>query len=280
MENTNTLKTVTERGWRRGFANLFHQASDSFWRTKTWLVQTVVWLLFLNGMLALNIWQEPAFIKLTSFDNFTTLRALEKDPLGMVVFMFFIFSAMGLPIAAIIAGQDAIIGERQSGTAAWLLSKPVSRPAFILSRLFAGSLGILVTGVVIQGVIAYLQISLVIGTPYPFIGFFGAMGLMFLTCLFYLTLTYMLGSIFSSRGFVLGIGLAAALIGPAVLRGLPILKDITPWTIFMDAAGEIPPGISLAIGQMPASITPIIFTALWCLVFTAVAILRFRREEF
>jgi len=280
MENTNSLKTVTEQGWRNGFANLFHQASDSYWHTKTWLVQTVVWLLFLNGMLAMNIWTEPVSIKFTSFNNFTTFITLEKDPLGMVVFMFFVFSTMGLPIAAIIAGQDAIIGERQSGTAAWLFSKPVSRPAFILSRLFASSLGILVTGVVIQGVIAYLQIALAIGAPYPFFGFLGAMGIVFLNCMFYLTLTYMLGSLFTSRGFVLGIGLALALIGPSMLRGFPIIKDITPWAIFMDAAGEIPPGSAIALGLWPASITPIICTVLWCLVFTAVAILRFRREEF
>src|SRR5512146_2754809 len=98
MENTNSLKTVTERGWRNGFANLFHQARDNYWHTKTWLVQTLIWLLFLNGMLAMNIWTEPASIKFTSFDNLTSFMALEKDPLGMVVMIFFLFSALGLPI--------------------------------------------------------------------------------------------------------------------------------------------------------------------------------------
>jgi len=63
---------------------------------------------------------------------------------------------MALPIVAIIIAQDAIIGERQSGTAAWVLSKPVSRPAFILSKLVAGAIGLLVTGIVIQGVVAYI----------------------------------------------------------------------------------------------------------------------------
>jgi ABC-2 type transport system permease protein len=186
---------------------------------------------------------------------------------------------MGFPIAAIIAGQDAIIGERQSGTAAWVLSKPVSRPAFILSKMAASTIGILVTGVVFQGVIAYIQLSLRIGSPWPVAGFWGAMGMAFLNYMFYLLLSYMLGSIFTYRGYVLGISLALALIGPTMLRSLPFFKDFTPWAFFMPISDEVPTGIALAFGQPLASATPIICTALMCLVFIVVAILHFEREE-
>jgi hypothetical protein len=53
METSNELRMVNKRGWRMGFANLFHAANASWWHTKKWLVQIVIWTLFLNGMLAI-----------------------------------------------------------------------------------------------------------------------------------------------------------------------------------------------------------------------------------
>ena len=64
------------------------------------------------------------------------------------------------PFAAIIMGQDAILGERLSGTAAWVLSKPLRRPAFILAKLIAYGLGLLATWVVLPGAIAYFEFGL------------------------------------------------------------------------------------------------------------------------
>jgi ABC-2 type transport system permease protein len=283
MESTNTLRTLNERGWRMGFANLFHETNASWWRTKKWLIQTVIWLFFLNGMFAMFLWKAPAETvseTVAAFDSFKSMEAVQQNPVASAFVVFLVFSALMLPVAAIIAGQDAIISERQSGTAAWVLSKPVSRPAFILAKVAAGVIGILITGVVIQGVVAYIQLSLRIGSPWPIAGFLGVMGMIFLNLLFYLTLTYMLGSICTSRGPVLGISLSMALIGPVLFRSLPIIKEFTPWTLFMPVTEEVPPGLALALGQPLASVAPIIGTILMCLVFIAVALLRFQREEF
>ena len=283
MENTNSLKMVNVRGWRMGFANLFQVASGSFWRTKKWLIQTGIWFLCLNGMLASLLWKIPAdklSLAASSFGNVRTMDAIQGNQIAFAVMMFMTVCSLALPIAAIVAGQEAIIGERQSGTAAWLLSKPVSRPAFILSKLAASAIGMLVTAVVIQGTAAYSMLSLRIGAPWPITGFLGAMVMTFLNLFFYLTLTYMLGSLFTSRGPVLGISLTMALVGPSVLRSLPVLRDITPWAFFLNVTDEVPLGLAIALGQSPASIICIIGTTLMCVIFTAVAILRFRREEF
>ena len=59
-------------------------------------------------------------------------------------------------IAVIIIMKDTLVGEKQSGTAAWVLSKPVSRPAFILSKLAANSIGVLATIVILPGVVAFI----------------------------------------------------------------------------------------------------------------------------
>lgn len=281
MENTNSLKTVNVRGWRMGFANLFKVASGSFWHTRSWIVQSLLWLLLLNGTVASVLWTTTEILDRSAYpDNLTSMQIIGEDPVGNALIIFFVFASMGLPVSAIIKGQDAINSERKSGTAAWVLSKPVSRPAFILSKMFAGALSVFITGVVIQGVFVYTQLSVWTGSPWPVAGFLGAMGLIFLNYMYYLTMTYMLGSFFTSQGPVLGISLGLALIGPTCVRGLPVINDITPWSFFLTISEDIPPGIAMFLGQPTSLIIPIIGTLLMCVIFTAVAILRFRREEF
>ncbi len=286
MENANILKRLPEQGWWTGFANLFRQASGRFWRTKRWVVQTIFWLVFLNGLLAAFIWPDRASLitamKVPIPANITPMQTLDFDPLANVLIMVVVFMGLGIPISTVIAGQDAIIGERQSGTAAWVLSKPVTRTAFILSRLAAGAIGILVTGVVIQYIVTYFQLSLLIGEPLPIAGFLGSMGLMALLTMYYITLTFMLGSIFKNRGPVMGISMFMALAGPAILvKTVPFLGFVTPWSFIMDDPyGNMPMALALLRGQPIVSVVPIVSTALLCVVFAAVTILRFRREEF
>lgn len=283
MRNTNSLRMVNVRGWRAGFSNLFQAANSSWWQTKKWLVQMILWLLLLNGMLAGIIWSIPAetiTVSAGALESFNSLKAIQGNPITMAFMDFLIFTALGLPIAAIIAGQDAIIRERQSGTAAWILSKPVSRPAFILAKMAAGAIGTLIIGVVVQFVVAYLQLSLRTGFAWPITRFLGIMGMNFLNMMFYLTLTYMLGTFFTNSKPVLGISLGIALLGPAMLKGLPIIRDITPWTFFIPIVDEMTSGLAIAFGQPVESVLPILFTALLSLVFTAVTILRFKKDEF
>lgn len=283
MDNSSALRIVNEHGWLNGFTNLFTAANASCWRTRKWLVQAGFWLIFLDGMLAIFLWPIPpetisGFA--TSIGSIKAMEAVQLNLLASAMMVFTAFGGMGLPIAAIIAGQDAFIGERQSGTAAWVLSKPVSRPAFILSRLAANTIAMLVTGVVIPGVAAYIQLSIKTGSWWPVAGLSGAMGLAFLNVIFYLTLTYMLGSLFSSRGAVLGISLAIALIGPTILRSLPVLKELTPWSFFFNTTENAPAALALMMGQSLESVTPIICTTLVSALFVVVSILRFQREEF
>ncbi len=81
--------------------------------------------------------------------------------------MLFKLGGMALAIGAIVLVQDAIIGERQLGVTEWLLSKPVSRPAYVLSKLLAHGLGVLVILVGLQGALGYGLLSLAVGEPFP-----------------------------------------------------------------------------------------------------------------
>jgi len=92
-----------------------------------------------------------------------------------------------------VKAQDALIGEKRSGTAAWVLSKPISRYAFLLAKLAADLIGILMTMVIVQGVIAYFIFKACTNISFPIPNCLAAMGLVALFQIFFLCLTYMLG---------------------------------------------------------------------------------------
>lgn len=281
MAGNSALLPINEKGWRRGFANMLRNENGAWWRTRMWIVQTIIWLLILNGILATLLWAAPQPARVNAGEAgesaFAALMA-EKPTAGLSVFM--IMSGIAPAIAIVIIAQDAIIGEKQSGTAAWILSKPVSRTAFILSKLVANAIGILITAVILQGVIAYAQISAASGAARPIGPFLGAMGLVFLNLMFYLTLTLMLGTLFDARGPVIGIAMAL-LFGYQIFLGIaPWLAEIMPWALVVQTGSSAPLAVTVALGLPIASYTPIIATVLWSVIFTIVAVWRFNREEF
>ncbi len=274
------MERVREQGWRRGLGNLLSKENGAWWRTRMWLSQVVIWLLVLNGMMAALLWLQPegeaADTGLPGAAAGTPAEGRAAE--GLMVYL--IFSGLALPVAAIIIGQDAIIGERQSGTAAWVLSKPVSRPAFIVSKLIAHSLGMLLTMVLVQGLVAYVQVSLKRGVPLAPLNFLGALGLVFLALMFFFTLTMMLGTLFQGRGPVLGISLGLALGGINLSQMFPFLMTIGPFGFTVPAGDSPSLSMALALGLPVTSVTPIVFTALWSVLFIAITLWRFQREEF
>jgi ABC-2 type transport system permease protein len=176
--------------------------------------------------------------------------------------------------------QDAIIDEKKSGTAAWVLSKPVSRPAFVLSKLIANSVSALLIMIVLQGILAYFLLTSVGGAFSIGNWIFGVL-LLGLHLLFYLTLTLMLGTFFDGRGAVIGIPMAILFLYQFVLSLVPPLGQIMPWLLVY------PPGQTggslvqeALLGQPLTMPLPVIATAVWCVLFVAVAIWRFGKEEF
>jgi ABC-2 type transport system permease protein len=264
--NATPLVSCRTHGWRTGFANMLAKENVAWWRTRRWWIQSLVAIFFVDGsMLANHQLAGISIEKIASFNNLLVIAGV-------------------LPIAAIILGQDSILGEMQSGTAAWVLSKPLRRPAFLLAKLAANGLGLLVTAVLIPGFIAYCYFDLVGGVKLPVAGFVEAMGLVYLYLLFYLTLTLMLATLFSGRGPVFGIAMGAAW---GFLMGQPPtwLEAFLPWTLLISYAQDtnstlLSLGGLLILGKQLPTLVPIITTALWCVLFTGVAFWRIRRVEF
>jgi ABC-2 type transport system permease protein len=285
MAANTAFELLNQRGWKRGFNNLLRKEVNSWSGTRTWWVQCLIWIAILNGMLFMLLRPLPEEMiqakeqaqagEMSAFNQATKAQSMQ----GLMIFI--IFSGMAVPIAAIAIGQDTIIGEKQTGTAAWILSKPASRPAFIISKLIANAAGMLITALILPGVIAYLQISAAHGEALALISFAAGVGLVFLNLLFYLTLTVMLGAFFESRGPVLGIALAI-LFAWQFLSGIaPWLTQVMPWGMVVNTSQEtLPLAFSLASGQPLPTIMPIYGTIGWCLLFIALAIWKFQREEF
>jgi len=278
-----------------GFANLWRKENGTWWCTRRWWMQSLIWFLVLNGLLATVLWAPwlqpaPTNEAQKTASEFTSLEQAPDVLSGIIqdkatagVFVFMLMSGIALPIAAVITAQDVIIAEKQSGTAAWVLSKPVSRPAFILAKLLAHGLAFLAIAVLVQGALAYLQINLAAGELRLGIGFLGGLGLLYLNLMFYFGLTLMLGTLFHSRGPVMAIPLALLLGYQLWLAILPGLALAMPWALVLNILpGGLPLSVAVALDiPMPAyAAIPVIATVLWCLLFAAISIWRFQREEF
>ncbi len=140
MANDSELTLVSQRGWRRGFDNLLDNEFGRWWRTRRWWIQSLIWVAVIGFLMGSIIMQGGN-------DSET------------VTLIYGIFASIFPAVAVIIQMQSSLIGEKSDGTAAWVLSKPASRPAFILAKLVANSLSVLVTTVLIPGLVAYPLLS-------------------------------------------------------------------------------------------------------------------------
>jgi ABC-type transport system involved in multi-copper enzyme maturation permease subunit len=249
-----------------GLANMLGKELAAWWRTRRWWIQCLIALSILNGCFALNMRDAG--------------RSLQNAGLN-----FLIVAAIAAPFVAMVVGQDSILGERHSGTAAWVLSKPLRRPAFILAKLIACGLGLLVTWVVLPGGIAYLQFRAYGLAQLSISGYAAAMGLVYLNLLFYLTLALMLATLFNGRGPGLGVALLNFMVwmpflAEPVMKYAPWLLKVMPWNLLMPFDANSPIAGYLILEAPLPTVIPIIVTALWSVLFTGVAIWRMRREEF
>ena len=94
--------------------------------------------------------------------------------------------------------QGAIVKEKVEGTAAWVLSKPVTRVGFMTSKFITNCISMTIALVLFPWTVGYLQFSLM-GETVDLLGTFLAMGIFWTYCMFWLTMALMLGSIFNSR---------------------------------------------------------------------------------
>jgi ABC-2 type transport system permease protein len=265
LSTTNpALQAVNEPGLRRGFANLLRNENRMWWSTRKWLIHLLLWLIVLNGLILL--------IGLTEGQE-----ANNPVPLyDTLIQVFFQIGAFATAIGVVTTAQGAIVREKQLGTAAWVLSKPVARSAFVLAKFVAYAVGFVSLATLVPSAIFYGESLFLAGRVPELACFLAGVGIAVLHTLFYLALTLLLGTLFTTRGPIAGIAMGVLFAGfllPNVLPQAAVLAF--PWMLKDLAVG-------LVLGSALPAVWPIpvVATALWTALFIGVALWRFGREEF
>lgn len=264
MTESTTLQVIEERGWLRGFRNMVRKEHGDWWDTGRWFISCVIWTAVINGAFFAMTFLAPDMLKKPEI----------FDALGGFVGFWCTVAACG----AVVRVQGAIISERESGTAAWTFSKPVSRSAFILSKILVHSVYFLLTVIVLQGVICYVHVWARIGSI-PVIPFAAGLSIIALHTVFYLVLAVALGTFFQPRAWVIGIPLGVMMaqffVDAIIRRDYPWLQLAEPMTL-CKLASKVVAGVPLPDNWG----VPMAATATYALVLLAAAIWRFNREEF
>lgn len=269
------LQRPNEWSGLRGFTNLYRKEHRAWWRTRRWWINALLWTAMLGGLTAIMLFASGEEVGDASAAEITQAGGLTTYILTLGLDMFFQFGVPMLAIGTVVLAQDLIIGEKQSGVAEWLLSKPVTRRAYILAKVAANSLGVLTLLIALPSVLAYGLLSLRLGALYPLLPFLSAVGIATVHTLFYLTLALMLGTIFNSRGPLLALALGSVLGGGIVGGLIEPLNYVTPWMLpnlarFTAAGQALPAGIGVAAP---------IATAMWSVIFVVLAIVKFEKME-
>jgi ABC-2 type transport system permease protein len=270
------LQKVNEWEGLRGFSNLFSKENGDWWGTRRWWINALLWTVLLCGLTAIMLFGPNEEVNQATEAEITQAGGLIAYILLVGLNIFFQFGVPVLAIGTVILAQDLIIGEKQNGVAEWLLSKPVVRRSYVLAKLVANALPVMILLVGLPSIVTYGMLSLRIGTPFPLVPFLSAVGIMTIHTLFYLTLTMMLGTIFNNRGAILGIALGSVLGGGMLGSFIKPLLYFTPWMLPKAA-------LLTATGQaVPAEmgIASLVATALWSVVFIFVALAKFEKMEY
>jgi ABC-2 type transport system permease protein len=188
---------------------------------------------------------------------------------------------MAPPVGVAIALMGAIVEEKRSGTAAWVLSKPVSRTAFVLAKLLGNGAGILVCIVAAQGVLGYLIMRFVTDLPLQPLRFLAGMGAHAANLAFYIALGVMLGVLFQHPGPVVGIPIAFNFAQQYIPSLLPFLKGWLPWGLAVPPNDLNVPSIAsaLMLGVKGPPLYPFIFALGGAVIFVIVALVAFQKQE-
>ncbi|MDA4125148.1 MAG: ABC transporter permease [Thaumarchaeota archaeon] len=257
------MKRIVGSGSLTGFKNKAREENGRWWNTRKWLIQSVVWLLIINGISSI------ALVQLMHTEATFTLGGFVTVFAGLMGWMV----AFGI----IILTQSDIVQEKESGTAEWVLSSPLSRVSFILSKLLVNLAWLLAILVLLQGVVFNMVIgALGAGSvPWPLLA--QGLALQGLQLVFWLSLVLMLGTFFKTRNPVIGVPLIflflQTLIPTIVGPSNSWVSLVLPHTLPEYSA------ILMNGGQLP-SLVPLATTVGASLVFVFLAILRFNREEF
>ena len=173
-------------------------------------------------------------------------------------------------LIAVLLAMGAVATERERGTAAMILSKPVGRAGFLVAKLLAIGLTLgVATAIASAGAWFY---TLVLFEPLPVAGVAAAAALQWLTLMAWAAITFLGSTLTRSSLAAAGLGIVAFIV-IGILGVLPNVGRFLP-------TGLGAPARALALGQPGADVLgPVLATVTLIGAVILVAWLAFRRQE-
>ncbi len=173
-------------------------------------------------------------------------------------------------VIAILVTMGAVAAEKERGTAAFVLTKPVTRVAFVVAKVVAiGSL--LAIALTVSGAFAWAYTAILF-EPLPVAGFAGAVALLWLSLAVFAAVTF-LASVVAPSGIVAGgIGFGVFILA-GIVSVLPGIGAYLPTSLW-GAADQ------LALGIVPDPLVgPVLFNVALIAATIGLAAAIFRRQE-
>jgi len=173
-------------------------------------------------------------------------------------------------LTAILLAMGAVATEKDRGTAAFVMTKPVSRAAFLVAKLVAIGANLLLA-IAVAGALAYYY-TLVLFRPLPIGGYAAMCLLLWLSIFVYAALTFLGSTLAGSAAGGAGLGIVFLVI-TLILSALPRVGDYMPQAL-------LGPARSLALGLPPSDLAAPLLASVGIIVAaTALSWLSFRRQE-
>ena len=176
--------------------------------------------------------------------------------------------------AAIVLAMNLVAGERERGTAAFLLTKPVSRGAFIAAKL--GAIGLVLALAVLGAVVVGWVYSAILFAPMPAAGWLILGVLTWLGLAVWAAITFLASTLTGSAAAAAGVGIVALIVlslvsaVPQIARFLPPALDGPALALATGASDQLDTStLATAVG---GSIVLLVVSGVW-------AWLAFRRQE-
>ena len=249
-----------------GYAVLLIKEITEQWRTRRLPVMAVIFL-FVGLASPVLAKYTPDIVKLaaSSIDIHVPTPTI-KDAVAQLIKNL---SQIGV-LTAILLAMGSVAGEKESGTAAFVLVKPVSRFAFLAAK-FSGLALTMTAAVLICGLAAYLYTALLFA-PLSALGFGAACLVILLGLLEIAAITFLGSTLVRSSIPAAGIGIVALVVA-GIVSSLPNIGHFTPFGM-NDLAS------ALALQQAtPGWNGPLIVNGGFVVVALAASWLVFRRQE-
>ena len=217
---------------------LLRKEMRELWRTRRFLIVGAV--LFVFGLLGpLSVKYMPAILSQVPGVP-EGLEGLLPEPDVVLAVDEFVqnLSQFGA-ILAILVPMGAVVGEKDRGTAAMVLSKPVSRASFLGAKGIAYA-GVFLVGVILAGLGGYYYLGILFEWLSP-LGFLALVGLITLYLLMFVVITIFTSTICQSQPAAAGVSFGLLIL----LSLLAIIPSVSPHL----PASILQWGRALALGQ-------------------------------